>query len=222
MDKTNTVYYNCYRFITGPTGPQGPTGPTGMAAATISVNQTTTGAPGTEAQVTNIGTENNVILDFTIPQGIQGEQGSIGPTGPANGLNSFGGLYDETPNVIVANPTTPQIITIANELPTTNLNYTNNTLNIVNSGIYEISYRAIVSTTTVEDAITIAVQKNNQDIPGTITTIDLLLNQDIIIQGNIIASLNSNDNITLTLLSGQEDSLTVNVDDIYLIAKQIN
>ena len=53
------------RQITGPTGPQGP--------ATITVGTTTTALPGTPASVTNSGTLENVILDFTIPQG---------PTGP--------------------------------------------------------------------------------------------------------------------------------------------
>lgn len=72
--------------VIGPTGPQGPTGP-----ATITVGQTTTGNPGTNASVTNVGTNENAILNFTIPegmtgptgpQGIQGLRGETGPTGP--------------------------------------------------------------------------------------------------------------------------------------------
>ena len=55
----------------GPTGPQGATGPTG-SAATVSVGTVTTGDPGTQAAVTNSGTENNAVLDFTIPQGAAG------------------------------------------------------------------------------------------------------------------------------------------------------
>lgn len=53
--------------IVGPTGPRGPSGPSGPA--TISVGDTVTGVPGTEASVTNTGTNENVILTFTIPQG---------------------------------------------------------------------------------------------------------------------------------------------------------
>ena len=60
-------------------GPTGPTGPAG--AATITVGQTTTGDPGTQASVENVGTAQNVILDFTIPQGIDGATGPTGPTG---------------------------------------------------------------------------------------------------------------------------------------------
>ncbi len=67
----------------GPTGPTGPAGP-----ATIAIGTVTTGAPGTDATVTNGGTSENVILNFTIPQGVtgptgpQGEPGIAGATGP--------------------------------------------------------------------------------------------------------------------------------------------
>lgn len=60
----------------GPTGPTGPAGP-----ATITIGTTTTGAPGSAATVTNSGTNENVILNFTIPQGITGPTGPTGATG---------------------------------------------------------------------------------------------------------------------------------------------
>ena len=50
----------------------GPTGPKGDPTATITVNSTTTGLPGTQASVTNSGTSTNVLLDFTIPSGKTG------------------------------------------------------------------------------------------------------------------------------------------------------
>ena len=46
----------------GPTGPTGPQGP-----STITVGSTSTTAPGTAASVTNSGTNENVILEFSIP-----------------------------------------------------------------------------------------------------------------------------------------------------------
>ena len=73
--------------VIGPTGPTGPQGP-----ATITVGDTVTSAPGTNAIVTNSGTPENVILEFAIPRGDigptgpageQGPQGEVGPTGPA-------------------------------------------------------------------------------------------------------------------------------------------
>ena len=60
----------------GPAGPAGPPGP-----ATIDVGTTSTGAPGTSATVVNSGTSEDVILDFTIPAGADGEPGEPGEPG---------------------------------------------------------------------------------------------------------------------------------------------
>lgn len=57
----------CFNGSVGPTGPTGPTGP-----ATITVGTTTTGEPGTEASVTNVGTSSVAVLNFTIPRGATG------------------------------------------------------------------------------------------------------------------------------------------------------
>ncbi len=43
--------------------------PTGSNTVTVNVGSTTTGMPGTNAQVINSGTDKNVILDFIIPSG---------------------------------------------------------------------------------------------------------------------------------------------------------
>ena len=64
----------------GPTGPQGETGAPG-AAATIEVGTVTTGEPGTEVEVTNTGTTEAAVLNFTIPQGATGATGPKGDTG---------------------------------------------------------------------------------------------------------------------------------------------
>ena len=91
-----------YLYIQGPTGPmgpqgkegiqgldgkQGPTGPTGpkgeQGPTTIDIGKTETGNPNTEAIVQNVGTNKNVILEFTIPKGqdgIDGDKIVIGKT----------------------------------------------------------------------------------------------------------------------------------------------
>ena len=93
---------NCIPVIVGPTGPTGPTGPQGPASITVGV--TTTTDPGTNASVTNVGTDDNVILNFNIPrgetgpigpQGISGTEGPTGPTGP-QGLQGLQGIQGPT------------------------------------------------------------------------------------------------------------------------------
>ena len=85
-------------WMQGPPGPQGPKGDKGDpgpqgepgeqgkdgspgakgdpgAAATVKVGTVTTGEPGTDAIVTNSGTESAAVLDFTIPRGETGAGG---------------------------------------------------------------------------------------------------------------------------------------------------
>lgn len=91
---------------TGPQGPAGPEGPQGDPgrdgldgegiAATIEVGTVTTGAAGTDASVTNAGTEQRAILNFVIPRG---NDGAPGPAG-ADGV----GFGDATGATILSSP----------------------------------------------------------------------------------------------------------------------
>lgn len=85
---------------TGPEGAKGAKGDTG-AAATVTVANTNTGAPGTNASVENVGDEHNAVLNFTIPRGDKGETGAQGPEGPAGQDGK-----DFTPTVVTALPET--------------------------------------------------------------------------------------------------------------------
>ena len=76
-------------WMQGPPGPQGPKGDTG-AAATVTVGTVTTGEPGTDAIVTNSGTESAAVLNFTIPRGATGAAGAVGPRGPKGDTGETG------------------------------------------------------------------------------------------------------------------------------------
>lgn len=71
------IFSSLSAFIAGldiGVGPAGPTGPAGLNA-TVSVGSTYTTATGTSANVINIGTSTNSILDFYIPTGPRGDDG---------------------------------------------------------------------------------------------------------------------------------------------------
>jgi hypothetical protein len=70
-------------------GSTGPTGPAG-AAATVSIGTVTTLAAGAQATVTNTGTTEAAVLNFGIPQGVQGATGS---GGSSTGGSSFAAMY---------------------------------------------------------------------------------------------------------------------------------
>lgn len=84
----------------GPAGADGAPGKDG-AAATVTVGAVTTGEPGTDAAVTNTGTENAAVLDFLIPKGEKGDPGDSSITEIEPGasqtqpyvINSISGVY---------------------------------------------------------------------------------------------------------------------------------
>ena len=86
VEEEREKYKFCY--IQGPTGPKGeqgligPQGERGLAGpASIDVGMTETVEPSENAKVENVGTNEDVILNFKIPRGKQGIDGKIGPQG---------------------------------------------------------------------------------------------------------------------------------------------
>lgn len=63
-------------------------GEKGDPTATIQINSVTTGEPGTNASINNVGTKNNMKLNIVIPRGDKGEKGEDGYT-PVKGTDYF-------------------------------------------------------------------------------------------------------------------------------------
>lgn len=87
--------------ITAPKGPKGDKGDAGGKgdtgasgkAATIQVGNVTTGAAGTPASVSNVGTDEAAIFDFTIPRGDKGADGAAGAAGITPHIGDNGNWY---------------------------------------------------------------------------------------------------------------------------------
>lgn len=62
--------------------------------ATIAVGTVTTGDPGTSAAITNVGTSEAAVFNFTIPRGATG---ATGPTGPAGATGATGATGAQGP-----------------------------------------------------------------------------------------------------------------------------
>lgn len=86
----------------GVNGSDGADGADGKAA-TVKVGTVTTGAAGTQASVTNSGTETDAVLDFVIPRGADGSGGASGDYLPTTGGTLTGNVAVNTgtaePNV---------------------------------------------------------------------------------------------------------------------------
>lgn len=91
-------------------GPAGPTGPTGPAGS-IGIGTVTTGNPGTNATVTNVGSPTAATLNFTIPRGDAGTAGGgITETQAVDAVRQGNVRFDEQPaSTAPTMPTTPNL-----------------------------------------------------------------------------------------------------------------
>lgn len=76
MNNCNNIRYCCIKGPKGEKGDKGEPGP-----STIQIGSVETVEPYENAMVENVGTSEDVVLDFKIPKGEKGEQGEIGPRG---------------------------------------------------------------------------------------------------------------------------------------------
>lgn len=203
--------------IIGPTGPTGP--------ATITVGTTTTGAPGTNASVTNSGSNQNTILNFKIPvgatgpQGIQGIQGPtgpqglqgpagpvgaigpIGPTGPTGitQTNIYGRRYDKTENNINLEANIAQDIPLGSDGPSNGITLnTQNKLTIPANGFYKVDY-FFSGSSNVNTDIIVQVKQNATPIGSTIINKSVTSNVDTDFVGSTINEFNTGDEIGIAI-----------------------
>ncbi len=88
----NPATNTCLAASAGEQGPAGPTGATGPKGddRTIAVGTVTTGSAGSQVVVTNLGSSNAAVFNFTIPQGLKGDTGDQGATGSKGDTGSQG------------------------------------------------------------------------------------------------------------------------------------
>lgn len=201
-------------YVVGTPGPRGRDG-----AGTITIGTTTTGDPGTDASVTNSGTAQNAILNFTIPrgetgptgaQGPQGETGATGEQGPAGEVatNEYGYKYDTTNDVITLTANTVTTVPLAQTGPLNVITgSTENALTIGSTGTYKIDY-FFNGISNIEGNITLSVYNNSSLLTGSTLTLNLETTDERNISGSIIASLSESDVITLGIESTTEIEVT--------------
>lgn len=166
---------NAVLNFTIPAGQNGTNGADGKdgTPATVTVGTTTTGAPGTDAYVTNTGTNQDAVFNFTIPVGKDGKDGKDG----TNGLAAYGGLYHSKSQT--AKPTssgTYQQLQLDSIMPLSNITTGLNNMMVNSGGNYEISYSIGIAskgtsdteTTSTNMTFTTAIRKNGVAIPQTV------------------------------------------------------
>ncbi len=183
----------------------GPTGPAGMGSVTI--GNTTTGNPGTNASVTNSGTSQDAILNFTIPRGATGPAGPVGPAGVST-TNTYGRIYDtsETPITLVANVSSD--VPLKTNGPANLITLTTaNKLTIPTTGTYKVDYY-FSGSSNASTEITLNVKQNDNPVDSTTISKSVTQNQNTDFVGSTILSLTANDQIGLALQATDAATLT--------------
>ena len=220
---------NCTPVIVGPTGPTGPQGP-----ATITVGTTTTSDPGTNASVVNVGTDDNVILNFNIPkgetgpigpQGIPGTEGPTGPAGPAGpqglqgiqgptgpagptAIETYGRKYNTSTDNISLETNIAQNIPLGNNGPTNKITTaTQNTLTIAENGVYLVEYGFSGSSST-NATLTVEVKQNANAIGSTSIVKTVTANNNTDFNSSTINSFAVGDEIGLSIKSSTAATIT--------------
>lgn len=132
-------------------------------------------------------------IDFTIPQG------PTGPTGPANGLNAYGGKYNNTSQLLNIAIGSSTQIPLANNLPNLNTSYAPaNSITIAQAGTYEINYFSNISAA-VGTTVTQAVRVNGANIPSTVISRALSVGVGSTYSGSTIVTLAAGDVIDMAI-----------------------
>lgn len=197
--------------IPGPKGDKGDIGPQGIKGdkgdpgpATIQVGSIETVDSNKEAEVINVGTPVDVVLDFKIPKGEKGDVGEKGPQGPAGPpgkefISSYGIRYSMSDTQINLPQATDTVIPLPEKGTAFLTEYPDdNSIKIKENGVYLVSY-LLCGATNEECSLTMSVRANNILQPATSATSEFSAQIINSISGTTILSLQTNDLITLNI-----------------------
>lgn len=205
----------------GPQGIQGPIGPTGATGAAgpqgVQGPIGPTGAPGTlepgdllfnfdnqfgQAIPVNYGETITLLADgldiqFFPPSEI------MFSVRPLPFLYAYGGLFSNTPQVFGFVSTGEVLaVELANTMPSLNVNYPPNAIQIYEGGDYEINFSLRISPDIATPMLSAGVRLNGGAfIPATFQTSALAAATESVIQGSVIVRLDYNDTLDLALQS---------------------
>ena len=135
----------------------------------------------------------------TGPTGAAGAAGATGPTGPANGLNAYGGRYNnggQTINLAIGAQTQ---LSLPQTMPALNESYaTANSVTVAQAGDYEITY-FMSGTASVATTLTLAVRQNGTNIPSLEISRLLSVGTSSIYSGSAVVTLTAGSTIDMAL-----------------------
>jgi len=221
---------------TGPIGPAGATGADGRSAYQVAVDEEfegteeewlaslvgpagATGADGRSAYQVAVdeefeGTEEEWLASLVGPTG---PAGPTGVTGPANGLNAFGGIYNnaEISNTIAED--VPFVVAMPRALDSKNIATNDGRITIEEAGIYYIAYSMYPSFSAAA-TLKLEVRSNGTVIVPTASTVaGTSTNYSVSYSGNTIAALPENAVIDMAVTSSVGQTMTFDENTVEIL-----
>lgn len=201
MNNCNNIRYCCIKGPKGEKGDKGEPGP-----STIQIGSVETIEPYENAMVENVGTSEDVVLNFKIPKGEKGEPGQAGK----EFVSSYGIRYSMTDTQVnlvqgvdTVIPLPEKGVAFFTEYPD------NNSIKIKETGVYLVSY-LLCGTTDEECSITMSIRANDILVPATNATSEFNAQFINNISGSTICSLQENDIVTLNAKSSKNVNIKFN------------
>lgn len=199
--------------LIGPKGEKGDMGPQGLKGdkgepgpSTIQIGSVETINSSEEAQVINVGTPVDVVLDFKIPKGEKGEPGQAGK----DFVSSYGIRYSMTDTQVNLVQGVDTVILLPEKGVAFFTEYPdNNSIKIKETGVYLVSY-LLCGATDEECSITMSIRANDILVPATNATSEFNAQFINNISGSTICSLQENDIVTLNAKSSKNVNIKFN------------
>ncbi len=154
------------------------------------------------------------LLNFNIPQG------PTGPTGPA-GSEAYGGIYDDTSEVL-EDVRTLTTIPLTETMPSLNVTYSDNSIIIGASGVYELNYQCNLSPSS-SSTITLALRNGGNVISETTIISQINDNYDSLISGSCLIELDRGSTIDMAVsTSDSSNVILASGVNSSIIVKKVN
>ncbi len=121
--------------------------------------------------------------------GATGPTGPTGPTGVSDGLASYAGRYNTTPQTLQLVVGGSTQVPLPSTMPVKQATYTpTNSITITEDGVYDISYSTNVSAA-IATTLTVAVRQNGVNIPEATISRALAVGVNSLFSGEVIVTL---------------------------------
>ena len=137
-------------------------------------------------------------------------------------MAAYGGLYSTDVSTVALTADTPTELTLASQMPSSNVTYGTNSITVTDAGDYEINY-GLLGSVDPASTITLSVYVNGAVSPSGVISQDFITGTARSMNGSTIVTLSAGDVVTLMVSGSATTTLTPNENvNTYLTVKKLD